>query len=513
MRKTKAKIEKNRGITLIALAITIIVLLILAGISIQMINGDNGILKKARESKGIIDEASALEYVKLSIAAARTVDNGISKVHLEDELRKYFEQVTVEANGKNDYMIDADGRIYNIDNNGQLTSGYKKETSEDGIMISTCDEKYLDSKIYGNSIQNGQPTPDNPVEIQSVGDLVTEGEYKNKYKIPITVNGKNLLNVNEYFPTFVNSENGITYSNKNFTTIGSVQILNGKFESNTQYTISCEVELSNVDDNGIQIRLMDSDGKVLLSNIFKTTETSETKKIELTNPANKSLGYIDIKYYTETRNCNVKISNIQVEKGDNATEYEPYQEPKTANIYLDEPLRKIGDYADYIDFKNNKVVRNVSVGTLKASSVSSVGSTDNTLIRFYMLVPSRLILNISNNVQVLSNKLEGLSFSDYANSVNNSVNSITGNTSNSAVFLKIKSDLLGITEDMTNDEKKNKCNEYLSNNPVTINYILKNQTEQNITLPEILMHKGTNIITVDTQTKPSKIETTYYTLN
>jgi len=31
------------------------------------------------------------------------------------------------------------------------------------------------------------------------------------------------------------------------------------------------------------------------------------------------------------------------------------------NIYLDEPLRKIGNYVDYIDFANSKVVRNVKV--------------------------------------------------------------------------------------------------------------------------------------------------------
>ena len=42
---------RNKGITLIALVITIIVLLILAGISIAMLTGDNGILNKAITSK------------------------------------------------------------------------------------------------------------------------------------------------------------------------------------------------------------------------------------------------------------------------------------------------------------------------------------------------------------------------------------------------------------------------------------------------------------------------------
>ena len=43
--------KKNKGITLIALVVTIIVLLILAGISINMLTGQNGILNRAAEAK------------------------------------------------------------------------------------------------------------------------------------------------------------------------------------------------------------------------------------------------------------------------------------------------------------------------------------------------------------------------------------------------------------------------------------------------------------------------------
>lgn len=52
-------------------------------------------------------------------------------------------------------------------------------------------------EVYGNSVQDGTPTPESPVEIQRVGDLVTdtESEYYGKYDIPITVKGKNLFKV------------------------------------------------------------------------------------------------------------------------------------------------------------------------------------------------------------------------------------------------------------------------------------------------------------------------------
>lgn len=56
---------KNDGITLIALVITIIVLLILAGVSIAMLTGNNGILKQAEESKNKTEEAKLEEERKL----------------------------------------------------------------------------------------------------------------------------------------------------------------------------------------------------------------------------------------------------------------------------------------------------------------------------------------------------------------------------------------------------------------------------------------------------------------
>ena len=50
MRKT---IKETKGITLIALVVTIVILLILAGISINLVLGDNGIIIKAGESKDL----------------------------------------------------------------------------------------------------------------------------------------------------------------------------------------------------------------------------------------------------------------------------------------------------------------------------------------------------------------------------------------------------------------------------------------------------------------------------
>ena len=61
-------IKNNKGITLIALVITIIVLLILAGVSIAMLTGSNGILTQATNAVTDTEVGAAEEAIKLTVA-------------------------------------------------------------------------------------------------------------------------------------------------------------------------------------------------------------------------------------------------------------------------------------------------------------------------------------------------------------------------------------------------------------------------------------------------------------
>ena len=60
--------RKQRGITLIALVFTIIVLFILAGVSIAMLTGDNGILTRSREAETTTKDKNNEEIVKLAVS-------------------------------------------------------------------------------------------------------------------------------------------------------------------------------------------------------------------------------------------------------------------------------------------------------------------------------------------------------------------------------------------------------------------------------------------------------------
>ena len=63
--------REQKGITLIALVITIIVLLILAGVSIAMLTGENGILTKATQSTEETAKGEATEAVKLAVSTVK----------------------------------------------------------------------------------------------------------------------------------------------------------------------------------------------------------------------------------------------------------------------------------------------------------------------------------------------------------------------------------------------------------------------------------------------------------
>lgn len=64
--------RNQKGITLIALVITIIVLLILAGVSIAMLTGKNGILTQANNAKAETTKAEAIEKINMSLNAVKS---------------------------------------------------------------------------------------------------------------------------------------------------------------------------------------------------------------------------------------------------------------------------------------------------------------------------------------------------------------------------------------------------------------------------------------------------------
>ena len=118
----KLNLKERKGITLIALVITIIVLLILAGVSIAMLTGQNGILTQAQNAKTTSEYKSAEEKVKLAIMAARSQsETG------ELDADKLIAEITNNYGGtasktNNGFPVNAtiDGKNFIIDSNGNI---------------------------------------------------------------------------------------------------------------------------------------------------------------------------------------------------------------------------------------------------------------------------------------------------------------------------------------------------------------------------------------------------------
>ena len=67
--------RRERGITTIGLAVTIIVMLILAGVTISLMKGNSGIISKADESKSQTERKEVIEKAKMTISE-KVVNNG-----------------------------------------------------------------------------------------------------------------------------------------------------------------------------------------------------------------------------------------------------------------------------------------------------------------------------------------------------------------------------------------------------------------------------------------------------
>lgn len=100
----KKRRKDNKAITLIALVITVIVLLILAGVTISALSGDNGILTNAAKAKEKSIKAKEQEQVNLAVSTIRgddayTGNNTLNANNLKNELEKLNGEGTVEVTG------------------------------------------------------------------------------------------------------------------------------------------------------------------------------------------------------------------------------------------------------------------------------------------------------------------------------------------------------------------------------------------------------------------------------
>ena len=113
--------KNNKGVTLVALVITIIVLLILAGVSLAMLTGDSGILTnadKAKANTAVSNAKGAIEMaymdIKTEVYALETANSSVQAVDMNNEkmeeiAKKYISEAGVQFGGQ-DYKKTVGGK-------------------------------------------------------------------------------------------------------------------------------------------------------------------------------------------------------------------------------------------------------------------------------------------------------------------------------------------------------------------------------------------------------------------
>jgi hypothetical protein len=160
-KRKMSKIKLDKGITLIALVITIIVLLILAGVTIATLTGQNGILTNATKSKEANEKGNELDLVKLATSASLIDGQGqtITLSDLQNNLNKQNSNATASQDGEGFIVkFNDSGREYKVDKYGKVeeTEGGSEET---GSLPSTAETTpFLPdgfSQKEGTNLDNG----------------------------------------------------------------------------------------------------------------------------------------------------------------------------------------------------------------------------------------------------------------------------------------------------------------------------------------------------------------------
>ena len=202
-------LNNKKGITLIALVVTVVVLIILAGVSINAVLGDNGIIKKANQAASVTKEAEVKEAINRTILEFYLTNDYET---LEDFLKAKvtegkIDSVTKNADGtltvkKGEYSVTVENKTNSSGGSSsggstggetqtpEITIGEAKVVANSdgtGSAITDVASVYLGNTLYitfSHSITGGTTTVDKTIPYA----VTANGTYT--FTVTGTVNGK-----------------------------------------------------------------------------------------------------------------------------------------------------------------------------------------------------------------------------------------------------------------------------------------------------------------------------------
>ena len=231
-------LNNKKGITLIALVVTVVVLIILAGVSINAVIGDDGIIKKAQNSANLTKEAEVKEAINRTILEFYLTDDYET---LEDFLKAKvtegkIDSVTKNADGtltvkKGEYSVTVENKTNSSGGSSsggstggetqtpEITIGEAKVVANSdgtGSAITEAASVYLGNTLYitfSHSITGGTTTVDKTIPYA----VTKNGTYT--FTVTGTVNGKNYtknvsVTVNQFKDAYeyMQTNTKVTYS-------------------------------------------------------------------------------------------------------------------------------------------------------------------------------------------------------------------------------------------------------------------------------------------------------------
>jgi hypothetical protein len=227
----KERLKTHKGITLIALVITIIVLLILAGVAIATLTGDNGIIAKAQQAKMQNDKAAAKEKVDLAIAASFDETGKIDLGQLKNNLNN-IDGINPKVGDLTDesfpleVTVDEIKVIIKKDGNGNYSTSFGNDENLAQAPTSWVKTTKTDSNWYsynGDTVNApklvGKMTP-----IKYNLELPSGANKTNKWANAITADGSMWVWIPRYAYKIT------YYTDSNYTTTSTTKTQYGKID-------------------------------------------------------------------------------------------------------------------------------------------------------------------------------------------------------------------------------------------------------------------------------------------
>ena len=384
---------------------------------------------------------------------------------------------------------------------GSVSAWYKNQTfvpKEDDLNI----RPGIVSKVGGNAryrlmITEGQtaspyepytggkpsPSPDYLQEIKSVGKW---NEKTQKYEVDVRVTGKNLFNKElagnapiisyKYIPIRVGkgAKVSVSYSKQLTTGLGFYVLISKDLGSSSNS----------------YVWLYHSSASNLIKNKYTFTAVDDVISLSFAGDLNSTFENM--------------FNDLQIEISDTPTEYEPYKE-WTATITMDEPLRGIGKYQDKITKDGivrwiKEIVLDDNLGWLINNPINS----DGIINRFLHYIND--MRNTYYEKVTVCDKFIWISM----NASESEAGSYRHTTHGTQFYICL------LKKDYPDVES---LKQFLSKNPVTVQYALHNPVtepltqEQKSALESLCTFPGTTVITVDGGDVDAGIEVEYATKN